>query len=112
MTNEMAIAEQSISSQSKGALYVSEHCPYPGRRRINYIKFGLWNDDAAKWRVENSAPPLYLYAIMSPREELATSDLDFSLPKESALHCEIQFAESMAAQGRTLELLWRTLPGG
>ena len=70
---------------SKGALYVSEHCPYQRRRRINYIKFGLWNDDAAKWKVENSAPPLYLYAIMSPREGHAMSDLHFSLPKESAL---------------------------
>ena len=70
---------------SKGVLYVSDRCPYQGRRRINYIKFGLWNDDAAKWKVENSAPPLYLYVIMSPREEHAMSDLHFSLPKESAL---------------------------
>jgi hypothetical protein len=70
---------------SKGTLYVSEHCPYQGRRRINYIKFGLWNDDAAKWKVENSAPPLYLYVVMSPREEHAMSDLHFTLPKESAL---------------------------
>jgi hypothetical protein len=70
---------------SKGMLYVSEHCPYQGRRRINHIKFGLWNDDAAKWKVENSAPPLYLYVIMSPREEHAMSDLHFSLPKESVL---------------------------
>ena len=70
---------------SKGMLYVSEHCPYQGMRRINYIKFGLWNNDAAKWKVENSAPPLYLYVVMSPREEHAMSDLHFSLPKESAL---------------------------
>ena len=70
---------------SKGTLYVSEHCPYQGRRRINYIKFGLWNDGAAKWKIENSAPPLYLYAVMSPREQQVMTDLKFSLPKESAL---------------------------
>ena len=70
---------------SRGALYVSEHCPYQGRRRINYIKFGLWNQEASKWRVENSAPPLHLYVVMSPREEYLLSDLHFTLPKESTL---------------------------
>ena len=42
----------------KGMLYVSEHCSYQGRRRINYIMFGLGNQGASSWRVENSAPPL------------------------------------------------------
>ena len=70
---------------SKGALYVSEHCPYQGRRKINYIKFGLWNQEASNWRVENSAPPLYLHAVMSPKEEHALSDLHFTLPKDSTL---------------------------
>jgi hypothetical protein len=68
----------------KGALYVSEHCPYQGRRKINYIKFGLWNQEASGWRVENSAPPLYLHVVMSPREEHPLSDLHFTLPKEAA----------------------------
>ena len=70
---------------SKATLTVSEHCPYQGRRRINYLKFGLWNEEASNWKVENSATPLYLYAIMSPREELSLSDLHFSLPKEFTL---------------------------
>ena len=70
---------------ARGTLYVSEHCPYQGPRRINYIKFGLWNDGPSGWKIENSAPPLYLYAVMSPREEHPVSDLHFSLPKESAL---------------------------
>lgn len=69
----------------KGTLYVSEHCPYRGRRRINYIKFGLWNEEATKWRVENSAPPSYLHVVMSPGEEHLLSDLHFSLPKEGGL---------------------------
>ena len=70
---------------SKGALYVSEHCPYQGRRRINYIRLGLWNQEASKWRVENSAPPLYLSVVMSPREEHPLSDLHFTLPKEGTI---------------------------
>lgn len=70
---------------SKGALYVSEHCPYQGRRRINYIKFGLWNQEASRWRVENRAQPEYLYVVMSPRDEHRLSGLHFTLPKESAI---------------------------
>jgi hypothetical protein len=70
---------------SKATLSVSEHCPYQGRRRINYIKFGLWNEQASKWKVENSDTPLYLYVIMNPREEQPLSDLHFSLPKDSTL---------------------------
>jgi len=70
---------------SKATLYVSEHCPYQGRRGINYIKFGLWNEDASKWKVENNALPLYLNVIMRPREEYSLSDLHFSLPKESTI---------------------------
>ncbi|HEX6626227.1 MAG TPA: hypothetical protein VF064_21095, partial [Pyrinomonadaceae bacterium] len=69
----------------KGVLYASEHCPYQGRRRINYIKFGLWNQEASKWRVENSAPPLYLHVVLNPREEHLLSDLHFTLPKESTV---------------------------
>jgi len=70
---------------SKATLSVSEHCPYQGRRRINYIKLGLWNEEASNWKVENSATPLYLYGIIGPREELSLSDLHFSLPKEFTL---------------------------
>ena len=70
---------------SKGSIYVSEHCPYQGRRRINYIKFGLGNRTDSSWRVENSDSPFYLSAIMSPREEYPLSGLRFSLPKERNL---------------------------
>jgi hypothetical protein len=66
----------------KGTLYVSEHCPYQGRRRINYVKFGLGNNDSDKWKVENSALPLYLYVVMSPRDEHSLTDVHFSLPKK------------------------------
>ena len=69
----------------KGMLYVSEHCPYQGRRRINYIQFGLRNQDGSRWRFENSSAPLYLYAVMSPREEYPLSELHLSLPKDSTL---------------------------
>ena len=72
---------------SKATFYVSEHCPYQGRRRINYIKFALWNEGPPK-KVENSAAPVYLSVLMSPREEYTVTDLFFSLPKERMLDLE------------------------
>jgi len=70
---------------TKGTLYVSEHCPYQGRRRINYIKFGLGNRSASTWKMENSAVPFYLNVIMSPRDEYSLSELHFSLPTEGTI---------------------------
>lgn len=71
---------------TKATLYVSENCPYQGRREVNYIKFALWNPEIPK--VENSARPIYLYLVMSPRQEHILTDLHFSLPKESTLDLE------------------------
>jgi len=68
----------------KGMLYVSEHCPYQGRRRINYIKFGLGNQTDSSWRVENSSLPLNLNVIMTPREEYPLAEIHFSVPKGSS----------------------------
>ena len=73
---------------SKATLYVSENCPYQGRRRVNYIKFALWNQEGGRRRVENGATPLYLSVILSPREEYTLTDLHFSLPKETSLDLE------------------------
>lgn len=70
---------------SKATIYVSEHCPYQGRRRINYFTFGLRNQETSTWKLENRAQSLYLDEIMSPREEHLVSDLHFSLPIESTL---------------------------
>lgn len=72
---------------TKATLYVSEHCPYQGRRQVNYIKFGLWNAEGPK-RLENSSTPLYVSIVMSPRDEHTLTDLRFSLPKESTLDLE------------------------
>ena len=70
---------------SKATLYVSEHCPYQGRRRINYITLGLWNQEASQSRLANRAEALHLYVVMSPREEHVMSDLRFSLPMDSTV---------------------------
>jgi hypothetical protein len=70
---------------SKATLYVSDHPPYQGRRRINSFTFGLWNEEATGWKNENRAPPIYVYVVMNPREEHLMFDLRFSLPVESSL---------------------------
>jgi hypothetical protein len=66
---------------SRASIYVSDHCPYKGRRRINYFRFGLGSNYPGKPRSQFAALPEYLYAIMSPRDEYALSDLHFSIPK-------------------------------
>ncbi len=68
----------------KVTFYVSEHCPYQGRRMINYINFALWNPEAPK-RVESRSMPRYLALIMTPKEEHTVTNLHFSLPKESTI---------------------------
>ena|SRR5215213_8027312 len=50
---------------SKATLYVSEHCPYQGRRQINYIKFALLNPGPPR-RVENGATAFLLVYHYEP----------------------------------------------
>jgi hypothetical protein len=72
-------------SVRKATFYVSEKCPYKGRRLLNYVKFGTWKLDApkGKWRMENSSSPLLLGLTLSPYESFDFYDLHFSLPKDN-----------------------------
>ena len=69
----------------KATIYVSEHCPYQGRRSINSLKFGLWNEAYPKGQtaIESSSQSFPLSLILSPKEEYSLYDLHFSIPKES-----------------------------
>ena len=69
---------------TKATIYVSEHCPYQGRRSINWLKFGLVKDlgSEGRWKIETFAPPVALTLIMSPKEEYSFYNLYFVVPKE------------------------------
>jgi hypothetical protein len=72
---------------TKATIYVSEHCPYQGRRSINQLKFGLATetDSHDSWKIESAAQPIYLELVMSPKEEYSLYDLHFLIAKESGM---------------------------
>jgi hypothetical protein len=69
---------------AKAVIYVSEHCPYQGRRSINQLKFGLAAEIGpnGRWKIESAAQPIPLQLVMSPKEEYSLHDLYFLIPKE------------------------------
>jgi len=70
---------------TKATIYVSEHCPYQGRRSVNQLKLGLAAevDSEGKWKIESSGLPLLLNLVMSPKEDYVLHNLSFLIPKES-----------------------------
>ena len=77
-------AESIGVSVTKATIYVSEHCPYQGRRSVNQLKLGLAAevDPEGKWKLESAGLPLLLNLVMSPKEEYFLRDLSFLIPKE------------------------------
>lgn len=62
--------------------YVSEHCPYQGRRFVNTITVGLGAlTPSGRWEMENRSLPLYVERVMSPREEYRLAGLHFQIPR-------------------------------
>ena len=65
-------------------IYVSEHCPYQGRRFVNTIAVGLaTNTPRGRWDTENRSLPVYVERVMSPREEYRLAGLHFQIPRSA-----------------------------
>jgi hypothetical protein len=71
---------------AKATIYVSEHCPYQGRRTINQLKFGLAVETGSegRWKIETAGQPIALDLVMIPKEEYSLYDLHFFIPKEKS----------------------------
>lgn len=71
---------------SKATIYVSEHCPYQGRRSINFMRVNLGVDTPPEskwvWKPESKSQEIPLNLIMSPKEENSFFNLHFSIPKD------------------------------
>jgi hypothetical protein len=79
------VYEYSIEvSISKATFYVSEHCPYKGRRAVNYLEFSLAREIApgGRWDTERGARPLELSLVLKPRDEFTLYNLHFTIPKQ------------------------------
>lgn len=65
-------------------IYVSERCPYQGRRLINTLTVGLaMKSRRAAWDIENRSLPLIVEQVMSPRDEYKLAGLHFQIPRSA-----------------------------
>ena len=63
-------------------IYVSEKCPYRGRRFINTLSVGLGTvTPSGRWDTENRSLPVFVERVMSPRDEYRLAGLHFQIPR-------------------------------
>ena len=72
---------------NKVTLYVSETCPYQGRRSIERLKFGLATEAGAKpkWKLSKAGQPINLALVMSPSDKYSLYDLYFVIPRDTSV---------------------------
>ena len=71
-------------SVDRAFIYVSEHCPYKGRRFVNTLVIGLaTKNPSGRWEMENSSLPLSVERVLGPREEYSLAGLHFQIPRSA-----------------------------
>ena len=71
-------------SVDSALVYVSEHCPYQGRRLINTLALGLaTTTPRGSWEIENRSLPLPVERVLSPHEEYRLAGLSFQIPRNA-----------------------------
>ncbi|HEX8338820.1 MAG TPA: hypothetical protein VF621_19025 [Pyrinomonadaceae bacterium] len=71
-------------SVDRALIYVSERCPYQGRRLVTTLSVGLGAATprgAGSWEIENRSLPLAVDRVLSPREEYRLAGLRFQIPR-------------------------------
>ena len=74
-------------NMAKATLYVSENCPYQGRRLISHLKFGLavGTGPNGRWKIESAGEAMPLELIMRPREEHPLYNFSTTIPFERGM---------------------------
>jgi len=68
----------------RALIYVSEHCPYQGRRFVNTIAVGLaTNNPSGRWEIENRSLPVFVERVLAPRAEYRLAGLRFQIPRNA-----------------------------
>lgn len=68
----------------RARVYVSEHCPYQGRRLVRRLSVGLAKTmPRGGWRMENRSLPVFVEQVLSPREEFRLAGLSFRIPRSA-----------------------------
>lgn len=71
-------------SVERALIYVSENCPYQGRRFVNTLSVGLGAvTPRGSWEIENRSLPLFVERVMRPREEYRLAGLHFQIPRSA-----------------------------
>lgn len=70
-------------SVERAHIYVSEHCPYQGRRLVKTLSVGLGARTPRGWETENRSLPLVVEREMRPREEYGLAGLHFQIPRSA-----------------------------
>jgi hypothetical protein len=66
----------------RALIYVSERCPYQGRRFVSALSVGLGaKTPSGRWEIENRSLPLVVERTLSPREEYRLAGLHFQIPR-------------------------------
>jgi len=66
----------------RALVYVSEHCPYQGRRFVRTISVGLaTTTPRGRWDTENRSLPVFVEREMRPREEYRLAGLHLRIPR-------------------------------
>lgn len=69
---------------ARAFIYLSEHCPYKGRRLVSTLTVGLaTKNPSGRWEIENRSLPSYVEHVMSPRDEYKLADLHFQIPRNA-----------------------------
>lgn len=67
----------------RALIYVSEHCPYQGRRYVNKMSVGLATTDTprGRWDIETRSLPVFVERVLKPRDEYRLAGLYFQVPR-------------------------------
>ena len=85
LSGTYTINEKYVDVNIKRALvYVSEHCPYQGRRLVNTLLVGLATKSRrGGWEMESRSLPVFVEQVMSPRDEHRLAGLQFRIPRHA-----------------------------
>jgi hypothetical protein len=68
----------------RALVYVSEHCPYQGRRLVNTLLVGLaTRSPRGGWEMESRSLPVFVEQVLSPRDEHRLAGLQFRIPRNA-----------------------------
>jgi hypothetical protein len=71
---------------TKAEIYLSDKCPYKGRRRLSSLKFGLaTNTEGKRWNISYTGQELFLNQIMYPKDLYSLGELYFIIPIDNSV---------------------------